>query len=116
MFGAETYSAASSTNTKPRVTTADRVSGTLRLTAATGDRPWLVVLNACESAATGDSGAQSVAVALVYDGVPAVVGMREPVVSSDAACFTRSFYSTLVATLDPVLEGTEKTLTVDWSP
>jgi hypothetical protein len=90
-------------------------AGIRGLTAATEELPWLVVLNACESAATGDSGAQSVAVGLVYDGVPAVVGMREPVVSSDAACFTRAFYSTLVATLDPVLEGTQQELTVDWS-
>jgi hypothetical protein len=90
--------------------------GIRELTAATEDFPWLIVLNACESAVAGDAdtGAQSVAVALVHDGVPAVVGMREPVLSTDAACFTDTFYASLLDALDSALTGAERELTVDW--
>jgi hypothetical protein len=69
-------------------------------TSRTDDVPWLVVLNCCESAAAGSNDLQSLTLNLVYEGgVPAVVGMREPVSSADASVFTLTFYQGLFAAL-----------------
>ena len=68
------------------------------LTERTSDRPWLLVLNCCETAASGrGESLQSLALRLVRDAaLPAVVGMREPVSSTDASLFTGSFYAELL--------------------
>ncbi|HST67733.1 MAG TPA: CHAT domain-containing protein, partial [Mycobacteriales bacterium] len=72
------------------------------LTERTSDRPWLLVLNCCESAAAGPrDNLQSLALMLVRDAaLPAVVGMREPVSSTDASTFTRAFYTALLSEVD----------------
>jgi CHAT domain len=77
------------------------------LTPRTADRPWLLVLNCCESAAGADrENLQSLALMLVRDAaLPAVVGMREPVTSSDASLFTRAFYAGLLGELSSRLDG-----------
>lgn len=61
--------------------------------------PWAVVLNACTTAAAVvESGARSLAASLVRDhGMEAVIGMREPVLSTDAATFAGAFYRELFA-------------------
>ncbi|WP_161958392.1 CHAT domain-containing protein [Ornithinimicrobium cavernae] len=78
--------------------------------------PWLVVLNSCETAAvTGQEEARSVALDLIYEfGVPAVVGMREPVRSDDATLFTRAFYDELLPTVKQLL-GAGGDQEVDWT-
>lgn len=59
------------------------------------ERAWLVVLNCCEGAALSDQ-LQSLARNLVFDaGFPAVVGMREPILSADATSFSRVFFRAL---------------------
>ncbi|MET8628445.1 CHAT domain-containing protein [Kitasatospora sp. NPDC004669] len=64
----------------------------------TSDPPWLTVLNCCESAALGRSdNLHSLALGLVYQvGLPAVIGMREPIASTDASLFTGAFYKRLL--------------------
>ncbi len=68
-------------------------------TGKTDDLPWLVVLNCCEgaaSSATADS--QSLTLGIAREGIaPAVVGMREPVVSDTANLLTRTLYAKLLA-------------------
>jgi hypothetical protein len=78
------------------------------LTERTSDRPWLLVLNCCESAAAGPKdNLQSLALMLVRDAaLPAVVGMREPVSSTDASTFTKAFYTALLAEVDGRRAGT----------
>jgi hypothetical protein len=63
------------------------------------EQPWAVVLNACTSAATvAESGARSLAAALVRDhGLQVAIGMREPVLNTDAARFTGAFYRAVLA-------------------
>lgn len=87
-------------------------------TEPTDDRPWLVVLNCCESAAAdGAEDVQSIALRLVVDGaVPAVVGMREPVRSNDANLFTRAFYGRLLGELKTrTTAATSDTEPIDWA-
>lgn len=70
-------------------------------TQATDDLPWLLVLNCCEGAGV-DAGAdsQSLALSLALEGIaPAVVGMREAVVSDTANVLTRNLYSKLLSDL-----------------
>lgn len=71
-------------------------------TARTDDLPWLIVLNCCESASVGAlQDLQSLALRLVYEGAaPAVVGMREPVLSDDANLLTKAFYRRLLSELN----------------
>ncbi|MGY1707499.1 CHAT domain-containing protein [Geodermatophilus sp. SYSU D00697] len=93
-------------------------------------RPWLVVLNSCLGAApvTDDRGAatageararqreatHSLARELVREGgFPAVVGMREPIETSDATLFSSHFYPQLFDALAALPRGTPTTL--DWS-
>ncbi|HEX6871136.1 MAG TPA: CHAT domain-containing protein [Micromonosporaceae bacterium] len=92
--------------------------GIRELTPVTAATPWLIVLNACESAtpATLDVGPQTLASALVADyAVPAVVGMRQPVLSVDAARFTRRFYASLFETLRRALDRSAAELGIDWA-
>lgn len=57
---------------------------------------WLVTLNSCQGA-QGGSGVRSLAHTLVADGgVPAVVGMAEPVDASDAHAFCGAFYGAVL--------------------
>ena len=63
------------------------------------DLPWLVVLNCCEGAGVAaEPDSQSLALALALEGIaPAVVGMREPVVSSTANELSKAIYGKLLA-------------------
>ena len=82
---------------------------------AADDLPWLLVLNCCEGAAAeGGAQSRSLALQLAYDGfAPAVVGMREAVVSDTANVLTRTLYSRLLADLATRTEDTD-TKPVDW--
>jgi hypothetical protein len=75
---------------------ADGIRGLVRQPT---EPPWAVVLNACATAAAVvESGARSLAASLVRDhGLQAVIGMREPVLSTDAARFAGAFYRELFA-------------------
>lgn len=86
-------------------------------TRPTDDLPWLVVLNCCESAGAGSGeNVQSLALRLVYEGgIPAVVGMREPVLSEDASLFTRAFYTRLLHDLGARLTDGAGDRLVDWA-
>jgi CHAT domain len=70
-------------------------------TGKTDDLPWLVVLNCCEGAGVAaEPDSQSLALALAIEGIaPAVVGMREPVVSDTANVLTKTLYSKLFSDL-----------------
>jgi hypothetical protein len=88
-----------------------------RFTREPAPTPWLLVLNACESAAAaGQENLQSLASRLLYYGAaPAVVGMREPVLSGDANRLTAAFYRRLLADLRCRLAGGgDEDDTVDW--
>lgn len=82
-----------------------------------GGLPWLVVLNSCETAATeGSQSARSVALDLIYEGgVPAVVGMREPVRSDDATLFTKAFYEQLLPEFVAILVPGHSGGPLDWA-
>jgi hypothetical protein len=101
--------------------------------------PWLIVLNACGSARTpespgavpevgaagapavepaaGSRATRSLAVELVEQfRVPAVIGMREPVVTTDAARFTRTFYRSLLEGLAPHIRARAAAgVQLDWA-
>lgn len=94
------------------------------------DRPWLVVLNSCLGAAplTDDSGAasadesrarqraatHSLARRLVREGgFPAVIGMREPIDTSDATVFSSTLYPALLSALSVL--PTDEATQLDWS-
>lgn len=79
--------------------------------------PWLVVLNSCETAAAdGPESARSVALDLIAEGgVPAVVGMREPVRSDDATLFTKAFYDQLLPEVHRLLDPARADDPVDWA-
>lgn len=84
----------------------------------TSDPPWLTVLNCCESAALGESDdLHSLALKLVYEvGLPAVVGMREPIASADASLFTDAFYRRLLKDLkERVLKRLGSDEPIDWA-
>ncbi|SOE03459.1 CHAT domain-containing protein [Blastococcus haudaquaticus] len=72
-----------------------------------GRSTWLVTLNSCEGGSDSD-GARSIAYLLIGAGYPAVIGMRDPVSSADAALFTRSFYGSLLDHLDSHLVNGEE--------
>jgi hypothetical protein len=63
----------------------------------------LIVLNACESAASGDGfdPFAGVATSLVLGGLPAVVAMQSPISDQAAIAFSQAFYQRLAAG-DPV--------------
>jgi hypothetical protein len=67
-----------------------------------GRSTWMVTLNCCEGGSDSD-GARSIAYLLIHAGYPAIVGMREPVSSANAALFARSFYTSLLEQLDKSL-------------
>lgn len=96
-------------------------AGVGNLLPSTADVPWLIVLNACASAAPPegtppDTGPQSLATALVRGyAVPAVIGMREPVLSTDAACFAEMLYRSLFDTLREAVGQGAGTVTIDWA-
>lgn len=82
------------------------------------DAPWAIVLNACSTAATTDEaiGTHSLASTLVSEyGVPAVIGMREPVLSSDAARFTGAFYTALLTDLRARIDARARGVAIDWA-
>jgi len=85
-----------------------------RFTQETAPPPWLLVLNACESAAGAvQENLQSLASRLLYYGAaPAVVGMREPVLSGDANLLTTVFYRRLLSDLQSCPFAADET--VDW--
>lgn len=78
-------------------------------------RVWLVVLNCCSSAQPAGE-LHSLAHNLVAGGVPAAVGMVEPVGAADADDFTETFYEgvfDILAQAFKALPGTR--IEVDWS-
>lgn len=82
--------------------------------ANTVSSAWLVMVNACSGAEAGRD-SNSFANALVSNGIPAVVGMRERVTPNTLSTFTRAVYRDLVRFLELELTnepGTKKTL--DW--
>lgn len=67
---------------------------------------WLVTLNCCDSAsATKDT--SNFAAALVVEGVPAAIGMRQPVRNTDAHAFAGALYSELGLLLASLLAKTQ---------
>ena len=82
------------------------------------EAPWVIVLNACETAANdGDrDGAHSLAANLVVEqGVPAVIGMRKPVLGSDAARFSSAFYTAVLTDLAKRVDQGPGDTTIDWA-
>ncbi|MBB3606645.1 hypothetical protein FHT40_006336 [Mycolicibacterium sp. BK556] len=78
--------------------------------------PWAIVLNACSTADNPDqSGARSLADLLVREqGIQAVVGMRKPVLDTDAATFTRTFYQSMLDQMRSLM-AKEGTCELDWA-
>lgn len=64
-------------------------------------KPWLLVLNCCEGAgASGEPGSNSLAYSLARAGrAAAVIGMREPIVPSQANIVTRYLYADLLRSI-----------------
>lgn len=79
-------------------------------------RVWLVVLNCCSSGQPAGE-LHSMAHDLVASGVPAAVGMIEPVGAADADTFTESFYDALFARLREALgpQNPDPFVEIDWS-
>lgn len=67
----------------------------------TDNTPWLLVLNCCEGAAVDpEADAHSLAFRVASSGfAPAVVGMREPVISDTANLLTKALYTKLLTDL-----------------
>ena len=77
------------------------------------EEAWLIVLDACEGA-TATSGVHSLAYTLVERGVPAAIGMREVIASTDASTFCRAFYTAALGALAQELTpGSD--VVVDWA-
>jgi len=77
------------------------------------DLAWLITLNACEGAAPAEQ-LHSVAYAVVNNGVPATIGMREVIDSIDASCFCQAFYESALGYLADVLVPGAR-VKPDWS-
>jgi hypothetical protein len=80
--------------------------------------PWAIVLNACSSAAGAGEAVDthSLAARLVVEhGVPAVIGMREPVLGTDAARFAGAFYAALFADVRRWVENHDTNIAIDWA-
>lgn len=75
----------------------DRVSADTLRNMLINDRPWLVVLNSCESGATSkEQPMGGVAQSLLGRlNIPFVIGMQQPVSDDAAICFSRAFYGAL---------------------
>lgn len=74
-------------------------------------KPWLVVLNSCESALQANgAGSRSLpmAASLVSMGFPAAIGMREQVRTDLAHLFCGSFYSTLLEYLSSRIKNAKE--------
>jgi hypothetical protein len=86
-----------------------------RFTRKTDGLPWLVVLNCCEGAAPGaGADAQSLTLRVASQGVaPAVIGMREPVVSTTANLLTQTLYPKLLAEIAAGNGGGQRP--IDWA-
>lgn len=82
--------------------------GDLRACApSVGDPAWLVLLNCCEVGNAGSPELSSLALRLLQQGVfGAVIGMREPVLDTDAARFTKAFYQGVLADVQQRIAGT----------
>ncbi len=78
------------------------------------DLVWLITLNACEGATPANE-LHSFAYSLVNDGIPAAIGMREPIHSTDANLFCRAFYTTALAELATQLKQNQQ-VQLAWSP
>lgn len=64
------------------------------------------VLNACKGAESADG--MSLAYQLVFDGVPAAVGMRDVIKVSDARRFTRAFYRAVGERIASLVPGVDE--------
>lgn len=75
---------------------------------------WLVTLNCCNGAAV--DGSSSLANRLVLQGYPVVVGMAEPIASTDASLFAGAFYDSLLSTLLQYLRHGDYKRLIEWAP
>jgi hypothetical protein len=77
---------------------------------------WLVTLNCCEGGKAANN-LHSMAHALVSYGIPAAVGMLEPINADDAHEFCEGFYQAIFRKLDTVLDGVAvgKSAEVEWA-
>ncbi len=76
---------------------------------------WLVTLNSCLGAAPVED-AHSLARALVTQGFPAVVGMREVIAADDAHTFCRAFYEGVLKEIARSKEQAQEGVTViEWA-
>lgn len=73
---------------------------------------WLVTLDACEGAAPASNG-HSLAYSLVKEGLPAAIGMREPIDSKAANVFCGAFYRGLLSFMSERLVAGQ-TFVVPW--
>jgi hypothetical protein len=84
--------------------------------------PWLVVLNACETAgAEASSGSRPLAHELVYNGVPAAIGMRRLIDLTNANRFSEELYPSLLRVAGEALKpsgaaGSQQAVRIiDWA-
>ena len=77
---------------------------------------WLVTLNCCEGGKAADD-LHSLAHQMVAAGVPASIGMLEPVDATDAHEFSACFYPAVFETVRAAFAGTAPgcVVTIDWS-
>lgn len=79
---------------------------------------WLVTLNCCEGGKAAND-LHSVAHTLVAGGIPAAVGMTEPINAADAHEFASVFYPALLVHLNAALtesKKSQKSVEFEWAP
>jgi hypothetical protein len=80
--------------------------GDLRQDIDADESAWLVVLNCCDSANAKKAGAtRNLCASLVRVGVPAVIGMREPVDANYARLLTEELYTELLPKMQALPNG-----------
>jgi hypothetical protein len=93
----------------------------LRQRADPNQSVWLTTLDCCETAAQvndGTSRSRAFASSLVLEGVPAVIGMREPLDQAVATRFCKLFYSRLLANLRQKFTAARKSgkeVEIEWT-
>jgi hypothetical protein len=75
-----------------------------RQVAVMGTDIFVVTLNCCQGAAPLDD-VRSLALSLVYQGFPAVIGMREAIASDDAHTFSEALYPALMGEIEGCVAG-----------
>ena len=100
----------------PSGSTVLRVDELEEVASRPGVNLWLVTLNCCQGAAAGS--APALAHALVARaGIPAVVGMAEPIAASDAHTFCEGLYAAIFRLLAPRLApgAANQQVEVEWA-